>query len=435
MPTVELTTRRGRNHIDNLAVPDATSRQIDYNDGSTAGLTLRVFSSGRRSWLFRYRAPDGTRRRMKLGDYPALSLEKARREAERLRVEVRSRDPLQERREHRTRQERQKAEAEAESLGTLIRLYIERKAEPQLAPRTVREVKRILLGESPSKDHDTRYDDLSDLRKRKANEVTDVDVARMLDRIEKRGSMVMCNRTQTWLSAVYTWASTRRVAGVRSNPVRGLPRRHNENHGEKHHLADDDIRAAFSAIDGANGMPSWAVHATWLILATGQRPGEVLEMRWDHLTIPDADSAPQHGVWKMPSGYRKRVRGQKVAPEHDVPLSALALSVLRSVEGRRTGYVFPSAGRRGHKTTGQLNQRIKRGLIPAVRIEPFSPHDLRRTCATHVSEMGYPRHVVEKLLGHVDNTVAGVYDRNPFWPERVEAADAWGARLRELVGD
>ncbi|MEK9810902.1 MAG: site-specific integrase, partial [Candidatus Nanopelagicales bacterium] len=174
-------------------------------------------------------------------------------------------------------------------------------------------------------------------------------------------------------------------------------------------------------------VPRWAADAMWLILATGQRPGEVLQMRWDHITLPGLDTDDEHGVWAMPAGTRKRVRGQRVAPPHDVPLAPVIVKRLRTMSPRKSGYVFPAKG--GHKGTNDLNQRIKRGLLKHVSVEPFSPHDLRRSASTHLHKAGVQRHVVEKILGHVDSSVAGVYDRHEYWNERRTALDDWADRL------
>jgi len=400
-------TARG---IANLPIPTEQERQRDHKDGRVPGLILRVFSSGRRSWHLRYRA-DGTPRKFKIGDYPTLSLAAARREAESLRVEVRGgADPVRERVERK----------EADTLGDLIEWYLEEHCRKKLAPITARENERILT--SP---------DFSPLRKLAAMSVTDADVAKALDRIERRGAMTMVNRAQSALSAVYTWAAPRRRAGVVSNPVRSLPRRHNERGGIRRHLSDDDLRAVFGAVDSTPGVPPWASVALWLILLTGQRPGEVLRARWAHFDL-------DHGIWEMPKGYRKRVRGQKEAPFHDVPLSPKAVEILRGLRGKDSAYLFPSRGGGGHKNTNDLNQRVQRGLLRSLNkteqvVEPFTPHDLRRTASTHLHRLGTPRHVVEKTLGHVDSSVAGVYDRHAYMDERRAALDAWAEHLRKIV--
>src|ERR1700730_7796730 len=63
----------------NLKPP--ASGAIELRD--TRGLSLRVFSSGRATWTFRYRPKrGGARRRIGLGEYPSVGLAEARRRAD-----------------------------------------------------------------------------------------------------------------------------------------------------------------------------------------------------------------------------------------------------------------------------------------------------------------------------------------------------------------
>jgi integrase len=389
-----------------LPIPSEEERQRDFKDGRVPGLVLRVFSSGRRSWYLRYRA-NGVLRKSKLGDYPALSLAAARKEAESLRVAVRKgADPVREKR----------AGREADTLGDLIDQYLEEHARVNLAPKSADEAERILRG-----------GDFADLRKLPASDINDADVAKALDRIERRGAMTMLNRSQSALSAVYTWASPRRRGGVVSNPLRGLPRRYSEGGREKRFLSLEELRTVFASVDSLDSVPEWAAVALWGVLGTGQRPGEVLQARWEHIDL-------SNGKWEMPLGYRKRVRGQRDAPAHDVPLSPLVVRAFRRLETNRRGYVFAAATKSGHKGTNHLNQRVQRGLLKDLNehsevVAPFTPHDLRRTCSTHLHRMGVPRHIVERTLGHVDSSVAGVYDRHAYWRERRDALNEWSSQL------
>jgi len=397
----ELTTRG----INALAIPDPEDGPRDYPDGRIPGLALRVFTSGRRTWSVKY-WQNGRQRRFKLGDYPFLSLAAVRKAAEAFRVRVRAGyDPV------RAREEGQNATL----LGELFETYLEEHARRSLAPRTVAESERILMGR-----------DLKRLRSLPAADVTEVDIARALDRIEARHAHTMLNRTQTAISAVYSWAVPRRRAGVISNPARALPRRYNERGRSKRHLTAEEIADVFGTIHDTPGVPTWAAVALWLVLITGQRPGEVLQARWEHI---DRSSR----TWRMPKGYRKRVRGQREAPSHDVSLSDLALEELDILGPRKFGHLFPSAGKVGHKNTNDLNQRVQRGLLKNRSMPGFTPHDLRRTCRTHLARLGVPRHIAEMILGHVDNSVAGIYDRHSYFDERRTALDQWSEFLEQTA--
>lgn len=406
--TDELTAQR----IKWLPIPEPPDALRDFPDGRVPGLTLRVFVSGRRGWYLKYRQ-HGRQRRYKLGDYPTLGLAAARKKAERMRVEVRDgSDPVRDRRDRK----------DATTVGGLIEQYLDQYAPKELAPKTVAERTRILRG-----------DDLRELRQLVPVEVTPRDLAKALDRIERRGARIMLNRTQVALSALFRWAVQRQRAGLVANPVRQLERRFKE-HSRDRWLDADEILAMWHDIKGRTIGASTAMQ---LVLITAQRPGDVAKMQWSHI---------QDATWAMPEGYRKAVRGQDVAPPHDVHLSSLALEILDAVRvyhhehktaGRRR-YVFPNPdAANGHilyNALSQAGQRVNRALRKAGRSDKrWTPHDLRRTASTHMTALGHDRLIVDKVLGHKDPTVAGIYDRHAYWDERTAALDAWAERLRDLV--
>ena len=67
----------------------------------------------------------------------------------------------------------------------------------------------------------------------------------------------------------------------------------------------------------------------------------------------------------------------------------------------------------------------------------WTPHDLRRTAATLMSENGSPRLVVAKVLNHVsaDAGVTAVYDRHSYDKEKRQALEGLGRRIASLICD
>ncbi|MGN2398153.1 tyrosine-type recombinase/integrase, partial [Klebsiella quasipneumoniae] len=57
--------------------------------------------------------------------------------------------------------------------------------------------------------------------------------------------------------------------------------------------------------------------------------------------------------------------------------------------------------------------------------EPWTLHDLRRTFATTLNNMGIAPHVVEQLLGHTLGGVMAVYNRSQYLPEKLDALNKW----------
>lgn len=80
-----------------------------------------------------------------------------------------------------------------------------------------------------------------------------------------------------------------------------------------------------------------------------------------------------------------------------------------------------------------LDKRLEEAGTP---ITNWRLHDLRRTAATRMAEMGTLPHVVEAVLNHISGHkagVAGVYNRATYLPEKRDALNRWAVRLQSLL--
>jgi len=79
-------------------------------------------------------------------------------------------------------------------------------------------------------------------------------------------------------------------------------------------------------------------------------------------------------------------------------------------------------------------RKANRQIQAVVRFH-FTPHDLRRTCATNLSEVGIDDTIIARILNHswVDQNVTAVYNRFQKLPEMQRALARWGARLDQIV--
>ena len=66
-------------------------------------------------------------------------------------------------------------------------------------------------------------------------------------------------------------------------------------------------------------------------------------------------------------------------------------------------------------------------------MDRFTPHDLRRTVATRMRELGISRGDVKMVLNHKEADVTARYDRYDGLAEKRRALDLWGHRLEEIV--
>ncbi len=80
----------------------------------------------------------------------------------------------------------------------------------------------------------------------------------------------------------------------------------------------------------------------------------------------------------------------------------------------------------GQSTLNHALGRAQRGMAH------FTVHDLRRTGATHLSEMGYNPDWIEKALNHKLRGVRGIYNRAEYGTQRREMLQAWADALDAL---
>jgi integrase len=65
----------------------------------------------------------------------------------------------------------------------------------------------------------------------------------------------------------------------------------------------------------------------------------------------------------------------------------------------------------------------------------WTPHDIRRSVATGLAELGQPPHIVELILNHAGHRsgVSGIYNRSTYQREKLAALSLWGDHLLSAV--
>jgi integrase len=253
--------------------------------------------------------------------------------------------------------------------------------------------------------------------KRKARDITRRDVIRLVEAIQDRGSGIMANRTLGLLKQVFKFGVQRGI--LEGSPAVGLAKPAKENRRDRV-LSDDEIRRFWNGLDKAV-MTDGVRLALRLCLVTGQRRAEVAGMC--HAEI-DGD------WWTIPKERTKNGR------THRVPLSTFAKRLIQ--EASKTNYLFPSSRKRG--PDGEQIPIAPRALTNAITknrsffsIDRFSPHDLRRTAATRMAEVGVSRFDISKVLNHSDHQVTAIYDRHSYDQEKKKALAKWSRKLQLIL--
>ena len=388
----------------------ASDKKISTSEGN--GFTLRVMPSGHKTWLYVY-AIDGKRRELNLGEYPVVSLETARTKCEDARRLVKSGiDPIAE-----------KEQVALERLLTptvadLITEYIEKHAMPN--KRGWEEDKRIL-----------DKDALPCWGKRKVADIKKRDVVLLLEKIVERGSPGSANNNFKCIRKMFRFAVQRDI--IEHSPCDGVAMPAPLNRGDRVLTADEvkDFWFNLDTCHASNEIRS----ALRLILATGQRPGEVIGMHSDEI---------DDRWWTIPVERSKNKRA------HRVYLTDTALGLI----GDKSGFIFESPRGAQPIAVNALAHVVRRNSAipitdakgrplftaegkPAVTnllgVVDFTPHDLRRTTATFMSQLGELDEVIDAVLNHTKQGIIRTYNLNRYDPEKQRALESWERKLLQII--
>jgi integrase len=394
-------------NVAKLRLPAGKSDAIFFDD-DMPGFGLRLRAGGRRTWIIQYRVGSQTRR-LTLGTVEKLSAAKARDEAKnRLARVALGGDP---------QQEKHDARAEAgQTVGKLVENYLARR--------------HYELGKEPLRQSSYEATALylnkhcKPLHTKLAGKVDRSDIAKRLDEIEAKVSSVTASRVRVALSTMFAWAVGQGI--VTNNPVIGT-NKPPEPEARDRVLSEAELRDVWAALqrDGYGDIVRLLMH-------TGQRRDEIGALRWSEIDF-DRETIT------IPAARTKNKR------EHVVPLSDAARDILEArhrIVGR--DLVF-GEGQGGFSGWSKSKERLDARLLEARRkalgkeaqpMPDWRLHDIRRSVATHMAEIGIQPHIIEAVLNHVSGHkagVAGVYNRATYLTEKTAALTRWADHLLAVV--
>lgn len=130
-------------------------------------------------------------------------------------------------------------------------------------------------------------------------------------------------------------------------------------------------------------------------------------------------------VWTVPKEHSKG--GEKILRPIPVEIRLFIKQLLE--QNQNTGLLLGEIKK--PEAVSQWGRMLYKRLGHS---EPWTLHDLRRTFATTLNNMGIAPHVVEQLLGHTLGGVMAVYNRSQYLPEKLDALNKWTERL-DLLSD
>lgn len=375
-------------------------------DQEVKGFVARRLASGKITYGFRYRdKTTGKQRWLGLGLHGTISPEQARDAAKSQAGEVaKAKDPVAERMASRA-EATQAARAAVNTVNAVLDDFEKRHSDKQ---RSGEEVKRIFkLHVRPRIGSRSIYD------------LTRRDVTDMLDSIEDKSGPVIADRVLAHVRKAFNWQAVRDEAFT-PPIVKGMARTKPKERQRKRVLADDEIRAVWSALDDDTVPEAFRLIVRELLL-TAQRRDEVAKMHSDEVA---------GDVWTIPQDRAKNGR------DHVVPLSAQA----RRWIGNRSGFIFSTTDGKKPFSGYSKAKRALDAVIARQRkdagLEPlpnWTLHDLRRTGRTLMSRAGVDPDTAERVLNHAIEGVRGVYDRFGYLEEKRDALDKLAGLIAQIT--
>lgn len=383
------------------AVGKNHSEAFVLTDGN--GLSARVSVKGKVRWQYRYKI-DGQNKRMDLGDYPALSLVKARDAAEQCREWLADGyDPKQKRKLD--REEKLHPVTVKEALEYWLVGYAEDNRSNVDKHRA--QFERHLypyIGHLPLEHTETRH------------------WVECFDRIRKgisgkqRPAPVAAGYVLQNVKQALKFCRVRRYATSRVLDDLSIPDVGKKQNKKDRVLSVQELVDVLRLIEGKRLLPYYA-QLIRLLIIFGSRTIEIRLSTWSEWDFTEM-------LWTVPKAHSKN--GEKIF--RPIPESLKEWLVTLKGDAQSSDYILGEL-----KTSEAVSQLCRKLWERLGHNEKWTIHDLRRTLATLLSDLGVAPHVVEQLLGHSLGGVMAIYNRSQYLPEKKQALDMWLEHLEAMI--
>lgn len=407
------------------------------------GLRL-LATQTRKTWTYRYRAPDGKLRQVALGQWPQVAAADALARWAQLRSDKSDGlDPAAQRKAQRLAKTTP-APAKSYTVAQLVRDYIAKHLLVSRAAPGAQAAKRALervLAEAPA------------FAAQDAATVTRADAFSLLD--ARKATPTAAAKLRSMLGSAWDYAlDAGRLDGAAPNWWRQVMRGRLKSKGKV--MAGEHVGQRRRALSDAEvgELLRWLpnMHAAGrdgvvLYLWTGARGSEIFAMRAAHVR------REQDGWWwTIPKSETKNARHAQ-AVDLRVPLFGRALAVVQQRlaavaalgDAAGAGYLFSGEGSKRYTqhafstyiydlqpyspkaVRSAANASAGAPARPVLPVTDWTPHNLRRTARTLLAALGCPREVGEAIVGHMPELIEATYNVHTYDAER----RLWLARLAD----
>ena len=400
--------------------PPASGR-VERWDSECPGFGIRITETGVNTFQVMYRF-GGTLRRKALGRFTgegAGGLAEARRRARKIIETAKGGvDP-----EVVEKQEAAKrARENANSFAAIRALFIEEWAKPR--NRSWREAQRYLER------------DLDHWDERPLGSITRAEIKQAIKAKARDGGGYAANLLLANVRRLFNWAVDEEL--ISASPAVRIAKPHEEK-GRERALTVDEIKRLWSAWDEPT--TKWPAPADRLgfpfgpmfrlLLVLGARRDEIAGALWSEIKPRPAQAGATAALTPIEWCLTISAERSKAKRECLIPLPPLAQRILGDLPRFKSDYLFPSRSSGERYASGFSKGKRRSDELSGVA--DWRLHDLRRTAATQMAELGVSNFDISRVLGHAE---AGVtrehYNKYSYLPEKTRALEKWAQRI-EIV--
>ena len=335
--------------------------RTDYYDKAITGFTLEVRSSGSKSYAFRYQDQYGKLRQRRIAPWGEVSFAEAQKIAKRWRAEViMGGDPAADK-------------AEKKAILTYDKLadqHLDFAKSYQKVPGNTDAIMRVHLRPKWGS--------------KRLDEIITQDVAKWLAELRTKGlAPATVEKIRITFNRSFELALKWGVAGLKANPVRGIPRPAYSNARTRYLTSEEAGKLLTATMKSRNKQLS---NIVGLLLFTGARKNELLQAQWQHVDL-------ERKVWLIPTSKTGKAR--------HVPLSQAAIDIIEKLPRfKDCPWLLPNP-----KTKEPFTD-IKNpwdSARKAAGLGNLHLHDLRHSAASFMINAGIDLFAVGRILGHADH--------------------------------
>ena len=246
--------------------------------------------------------------------------------------------------------------------------------------------------------------------------------------IHDRGSVTQANNVRNILHAAFAYGIRSASSfydrasatdwGLEFNPVSAISQNPDAGTPRERFLTEAEFATFWRWLVSHRGRNP-AIDALRLMMATGQRPCEILALTVDHY---DRENGLLY--WKKTKNGRP----------HCIPLPQQAAAILDALSVNGDGRYFPARKGCGSKAGTSAASRLVRRYIRETGAAHFEARDLRRTWKTLSGAAGIAKDIRDRMQNHAISDVSSRhYDRWDYLPEKRQAMVTWETHLDKIL--